>query len=53
MSEKTKNTLDSISEKLSELPKDVVDAAMGQYTARIEGFAEGFAAGLAHKEKED
>ena len=52
MSEKTKSNLDAISEKLSDLPKDVMEAAMGQYTARIEGFAEGFAAGLAHKEKE-
>lgn len=50
MSENAKKNLEQISEKLNELPQDVVNAALDQYAARMEGFAEGFAAGKAHAE---
>lgn len=53
MSENAKKNLAQISEKLNDLPKDVADAAIEQYAARMEGFAEGFAAGKAHKEAEE
>lgn len=52
MSEEAKKNLEAISDKLNELPKDVADAALDQYASRMEGFAEGFAAGKAHAEKE-
>jgi hypothetical protein len=44
MSENAKKNLDSISDKLKELPEDILE----QYAARMDGFAEGFAAGKAH-----
>lgn len=50
MGENAKKNLEQISEKLNELPKDVANAALDQYAARMEGFAEGFAAGKAHAE---
>lgn len=53
MGENAKKNLEQISEKLNDLPKDVADAAIEQYAARMEGFAEGFAAGKAHKEAEE
>lgn len=51
MSEEAKKNLDSISDKLREIPQEVASAAIDQYAARMEGFAEGFAAGKAHAEK--
>lgn len=48
MSENAKKNLETISDKLNELPQDVANAALEQYAARMEGFAEGFAAGKAH-----
>lgn len=52
MSEKAKEKIGLIEDKLSDLPKDAADAAMSQYAAHLEGFAEGFAAGQAHAKKE-
>ena len=48
MSEEAKKNLDSISEKLKEIPQEVANAALEQCAARMEGFAEGFAAGKAY-----
>jgi predicted transcriptional regulator len=50
MSEEAKKNLETISEKLKDIPKEVAAAAIDQYAARMEGFAEGFAAGKAHAE---
>jgi predicted transcriptional regulator len=50
MSEEAKKNLEAISEKLKDIPKEVAEAAIDQYAARMEGFAEGFAAGKAHAE---
>ena len=51
MSEKAKKNLESIGDKLKELPRDVAEAALERYADRMEGFAEGFAAGKAHAER--
>lgn len=51
MSENAKKNLEQMSEKLNNLPEDVAEAAINQYAARMEGFAEGFAAGKAHAEQ--
>jgi hypothetical protein len=51
MSENAKKNLEAINDKLKELPQDVATAALEQYAVRMEGFAEGFAAGMAHAEK--
>lgn len=51
MSEEAKKNLEQISDKLKDLPQDVATAALDQYAARMEGFAEGFAAGKAHADK--
>ena len=48
MSEEAKKNLEAISEKLDKLPADVANAALERYVDRMEGFAEGFAAGKAH-----
>lgn len=53
MSENAKKNLEAIGEKLKGIPKEVADAAIDQYAARMEGFAEGFAAGKAHAEKSE
>lgn len=53
MSEKTKSNLDAISEKLSDLPKEVAETAVVQYAIKMDGYVEGFAAGLAYSKKED
>ena len=45
---KENNKLEEIAGKLHELPTDIANAAIDQYAARMEGFAEGFAAGKAH-----
>lgn len=50
MSENAKKNLEQMSEKLNNLPEEVAEAAINQYAARMEGFAEGFAAGKAHAE---
>jgi hypothetical protein len=50
MSEEAKKNLEAISEKLKDIPQAVAAAAIDQYAARMEGFAEGFAAGKAHAE---
>lgn len=50
MSEEAKKNLETISDKLKEIPEDVANAALEQYAARMEGFADGFAAGKAFKE---
>ena len=52
MSENAKEKIGILADKLSDLPKDAADAAMSQYAAHLEGFAEGFAAGQAHARKE-
>lgn len=52
MSEEAKKNLESISEKLKDIPQDVAEAAVDQFAARMEGFAEGFAAGKAFAGKE-
>lgn len=51
MSENAKKNLEAIGDKLNDLPEDVVTATLDQYAARMEGFAEGFAAGKAHERK--
>lgn len=51
MSENAKKNLEAISDKLNDLPEDVAAAALDQYASRMEGFAEGFAAGKAHEQK--
>lgn len=51
MSDNAKKNLDSISEKLKGLPENVAEAALDRYADRMEGFAEGFAAGKAYAEK--
>ena len=51
MIEETKKNLEEIAGKLHELPTDIANAAIEQYAARMEGFAEGFAAGKAHAAK--
>lgn len=48
MSEEAKTALDQIGDKLKGLPKDVANDVLAQYTARMEGFAEGFQAGKTH-----
>lgn len=53
MSEEAKKNLETITQKLNDLPKDVAKAALDQYAARMEGFAEGFAAGKAYDENEE
>lgn len=50
MSEEAKKNLETISDKLKDIPQDVASAALEQYANRMEGFAEGFAAGKAYKE---
>lgn len=49
MSEEAKNNLETISDKLKDIPQDVASAALEQYANRMEGFAEGFAAGKAYQ----
>ena len=44
MSENAKERLNTIKDIVEKLPKEIQD----QYAARMEGFAEGFAAGKAH-----
>lgn len=51
MSEEAKKNLETISDKLKDIPEAVANAAIEQYAARMEGFAEGFAAGKAHAGK--
>lgn len=51
MSEEAKKQMERIGGMLTELPQDVAADALNQYAARMEGFAEGFAAGKAHAEK--
>ena len=48
MSETAKKNLEVIGKKLSDLPEGVAEAALDQFANRMEGFAEGFAAGKAH-----
>lgn len=48
MSEEAKKSLDQIGDKLASLPEEVAADALAQFTARMEGFAEGFQAGKAH-----
>ena len=48
MSEKAEKKLDHVTSLLKDLPQDVANATLDQYAARMEGFAEGFAAGKAH-----
>jgi hypothetical protein len=49
MSEKGKKELEAIREKLEKLPESVAQKAVELYGARMEGFAEGYAAGVAEK----
>jgi predicted transcriptional regulator len=51
MSEEAKKNLEAIGEKLNNLPEEVASAALDQFAARMEGFADGFIAGKAHAEK--
>ena len=50
MSENAKKNLETISDKLKDIPQDVASAALEQYANRMEGFAEGFAAGKAYEQ---
>lgn len=52
MSEEAKKNLDQISDKLKEIPQEVANAALDQYAARMEGFADGFAAGKDYQKKQ-
>jgi predicted transcriptional regulator len=52
MSETAKKDLERITEKLDQIPTEIAMQAVNQYTARVEGYAEGFAAGVAHASKE-
>jgi predicted transcriptional regulator len=51
MSEEAKKNLEQIGNKLKDLPKEVASAAIEQYAARMEGYADGFAAGKAYAQK--
>jgi hypothetical protein len=51
MSENAQKHLEQIGACLTELPNDVAESTLNQYAARMEGFAEGFAAGTAHAQK--
>lgn len=53
MSEESKKKLESISRKLADLPKELADTVIERYADRMEGFAEGYAAGKAHREVND
>lgn len=52
MSENAKKNLEDIIGKVNALPKDVAAVALEQYAARVEGFTEGFAAGLDYAKAE-
>lgn len=43
--------VEQICNQLKELPSEVASAALDQYAARMEGYAEGFAAGRAYINK--
>lgn len=47
MCENAKKSLEQIGSSLAELPQEVATNAMNQIAARMEGFAEGFAAAQA------
>ena len=49
MSEKGKQDLEKIGQMLEQLPESVAQKAVELYGARMEGFAEGYAAGVAEK----
>lgn len=51
MSESTRQSLEQLGSHLTQLPQEVAEDAMNQFAARMEGFAEGFAAGQAHAQK--
>lgn len=51
MSESARHNLEQIGSHLTQLPEEVATDAMNQFAARMEGFAEGFAAGQAHAQK--
>ena len=51
MSEKVKSSLARINDKLKQLPTGVAEDALNQYAARMEGYADGFAAGTAYASK--
>ena len=53
MSETAKKELERVTEKLDQIPTEIAKQAVTQYTARMEGYAEGFAAGVAHANKEE
>lgn len=48
MNESAKSSLEQINQKLSHLPVSVAEDAINQYTARMEGYADGFTAGAAY-----
>ncbi len=48
----TESRMKRIEQQLKEIPEEIVKAAQDQYAARMEGFAEGFAAGKAHADKQ-
>ena len=48
MSENAREHLEQIGKQISALPHNVADEAVSQFAAKMEGFAEGFAAGQAH-----
>lgn len=52
MSDNAKISLEQINEKLRQLPDGAAEAAIGQYAARMEGYADGFSAGAAYARKE-
>lgn len=53
MSDSAKKKMAEIVSKLNGLPKETADGVMEVFSARMEGYAEGFEAGKAYKEVED
>ena len=52
MSENAKKNLDRVVEQMGALPQDLANDAINQFAAKMEGFAEGYAAGKAHAEQQ-
>lgn len=51
MSEHANKKLEEIGQKLNGLPQEVAADALSRYADRLEGYAEGFAAGTAYAQK--
>lgn len=50
--QKENEKIEAITAKLNELPSSAANAALERYSAQLEGFAEGFAAGKAYAQTE-